>query len=78
MEGAALRSWPVGDRRCEQRSDGTMVEYGSMLAATRAFTADYDGWKVRIDTDTRVAAGHEIAAVSRLVHARDLRSPPAG
>lgn len=61
LEGAVVRSWPVGDGRCEQRSDGNMIELAPMLQATRAFTATYDGSKVRIDKHTRVVVGHDIA-----------------
>jgi proteasome lid subunit RPN8/RPN11 len=61
MEGAAMRSWPVGDGQCEQRSNGDIEQIAPMLAAVKAFRARYDGELVDIDLNTRVAVGHAIA-----------------
>jgi hypothetical protein len=59
--GAVMRSWPVDDGRFEQRSNGDMIAIQPMLQATRSFVADYDGERVRIDRNTRVAVNHAIA-----------------
>lgn len=61
LHGAAMRSWPIDDGRYEMRSNGDIEKLGPMLQATRAFTANYGGERVRIDENTRVAVGHEIA-----------------
>jgi proteasome lid subunit RPN8/RPN11 len=56
-----VRGWPVDGGRLEQRSNGQLVEVIPMLQAVRSFTADYDGERIEIDTNTRVAVSHDIA-----------------
>jgi hypothetical protein len=61
LDGAVMRAWPIDVGRREQRSNGDIVEIQPMLQATRSFVADYDGDRVQVDRNTRVAINHAIA-----------------
>jgi hypothetical protein len=61
LDGAVMRAWPIENGRYEQRSNGDIVEIQPMLQATRSFVADYDGDRVQVDRNTRVAINHAIA-----------------